>query len=103
MKLVGGNDMASLQAQVTIRNGKVHKLSIGNRGHIGITMANIFARHKPSNNRIVLLKCLPDTKNNVICPIKLLIIHALRHGYVNGKPIDEVLSNMYVLYDRQIT
>jgi hypothetical protein len=65
-------------------------------------LTNVFARHDPSKNRIVLLKCLPDTKNNVICPVKLLLIHALRHGYVNGKSVDEVLSNAYMRRDRQI-
>jgi hypothetical protein len=50
----------------------------------------------------VLLKYLPDTKDNVICPIKLLLIHALRHGYLNGKFIDEVLSNACMRLDKQI-
>lgn len=60
-------------------------------------------RHDPSNNRTVLLKCLLDIEDNVVCPIKLLLIHALRLGRVQGKSIDEVLSKaLYIRLDKQI-
>jgi integrase len=49
-----------------------------------------------------LLKCLLDIQDNVVCPIKLLLIHALRLGRVQGKSIDEVLSKARIRPNKQI-
>lgn len=48
------------------------------------------------------MKCLLDIQDNVVCPIKLLLIHALRLGRVQGKSIDEVLSKARIRPDKQI-
>jgi hypothetical protein len=48
----------------------------------------------------VVLKSHPE--KHTVCPIKLLLIYVLRHGYVHGTSIDEVLSNASMRADKQI-
>lgn len=52
-------------------------------------------RYDPSKNRTVKLEALTHPDDNLLCPPKLLLILALalRLGRVEGKPIDEVLSD----------
>ena len=38
----------------------------------------------------------------MICPIKLLLVHALRHGYVHGSTIQEVLDHTARRVDRTV-
>lgn len=47
----------------------------------------------PSTNREVLLRPLENPHHNVVCPVKLLLIHAMRTGHVGGSTIDEVVAH----------
>ncbi|KAK9361349.1 hypothetical protein V1504DRAFT_475196 [Lipomyces starkeyi] len=72
LKLIKGDDLTNLVAKVVIRNEKGYK-------------------GDGTNNREVTLKTLKDNKDNTVCPIKLLLILALRLGNVHARTIDEVL------------
>ncbi|OBT86748.1 hypothetical protein VE02_06282 [Pseudogymnoascus sp. 03VT05] len=73
IKLVGGDGLEHLQADVLIRNEKKRK-------------------HDPKKNRTVRLHCLTESRDNVMCPIKMLIASAMRLGAINGRTIEEVLG-----------
>lgn len=53
-------------------------------------------------NRKVTLEVLKNDADNVICPIKLLLIEALRHGNVQATTIDEVLRLAAARHDKII-
>lgn len=53
-------------------------------------------------NRIVRLEALKDNENNIICPIRFLLILALRLGNVFGSTIAEVLSTTYRRTDKTV-
>lgn len=54
--------------------------------------ASFSRRGNGQKNRKVSLETLKSNLDNTICPIKLLLIMALRLGNVHAKTIDEVLS-----------
>ncbi|SMQ47771.1 unnamed protein product [Zymoseptoria tritici ST99CH_3D7] len=78
----GGKPIDDLSATVVIRNEKGHK----------------FNSHK---NRTVPLNALP-AEDCTICPIKLLLIHALRTGQVEETSIDELITNLARRPSRQV-
>lgn len=50
-------------------------------------------RDQPQNNRKAKLKCLADTRNNIMCPIKLILILALRTGNLDSaQTLEEALD-----------
>ncbi|KAG8533760.1 uncharacterized protein KY384_001501 [Bacidia gigantensis] len=68
----GGSELKDLFCQITMRGQKGSKTN----------------EHA---NRTVVCKALDDTNNNVLCPINMILITALRQGNVFGTNIDEVL------------
>ncbi|KAF4631385.1 hypothetical protein G7Y89_g6747 [Cudoniella acicularis] len=65
MKFHGGDKIEDLVASVVIRNEKSKK-------------------HNPHSNRNPKLYCQKDTASNLMCPIKLILILALRSGNIAG-------------------
>ena len=53
-------------------------------------------------NRIVRLEAIKDNENNIVCPIRFLLILALRRGNVSGSTISEVLSTAYRRTDKTV-
>ena len=53
-------------------------------------------------NRIVRLNALKDSENNIVCPIRFILILALRLGNVSGSTISEVLSTAYRRSDKTV-
>ncbi|KAH7412525.1 hypothetical protein BKA64DRAFT_770267 [Cadophora sp. MPI-SDFR-AT-0126] len=83
LKLVGGDGLTSLVAEVLIRNEK------GDKGN-------------GRKNRKVKLETLKSPSNNVICPIKLLLVVALRHGNVQETNVDEFLRVLSTRRDKTV-
>jgi hypothetical protein len=50
-------------------------------------------RDDPSDNRIVFFSALERAEDSCMCPIKLLMVHALRHGLCYGTTVPEVLKD----------
>ena len=50
-------------------------------------------RLDPSNNRIVILNALKGNQNNAICPIKWILVNALRTDNVEATSITELLAS----------
>lgn len=59
-------------------------------------------RNDPAKNRSVTVDCVKGSENNVVCPIKLLLILALRLGQVSGTAIDEVLNKAQSRRDKTV-
>ena len=53
-------------------------------------------------NRIVRLEAVKGNENNIVCPIRFLLILALRLGNVSGSTIAEVLSTAYRRTDKTV-
>jgi len=49
-------------------------------------------RDNPARNRTCTRHCLPSSEDNPICLVKIILIHALRIGNVDGTNIEEVLA-----------
>ncbi|KAK7711430.1 hypothetical protein SLS64_005454 [Diaporthe eres] len=47
-----------------------------------------------NRNKVVTVKALDDVQNNTVCPIKLLLIHALRTGHVAHTSIESLLRSL---------
>ncbi|KFY43691.1 hypothetical protein V494_01849 [Pseudogymnoascus sp. VKM F-4513 (FW-928)] len=82
IKLVDGNSLNNLVAEVVIRNEKSRKLN-------------------PRQNRKVLLRVMPEQENNILCPIKMLLISAMRLGAVQGT-IEQVIASAAARRDKTI-
>ncbi|KFZ16943.1 hypothetical protein V501_01982 [Pseudogymnoascus sp. VKM F-4519 (FW-2642)] len=65
VRLSGGERIENMMAEVVIRNEKSKK-------------------RNQQKNRTVILHCLPNGSDNMMCPIKLLFIIALRSGNIDG-------------------
>ncbi|KAI9783428.1 MAG: hypothetical protein M1816_001402 [Peltula sp. TS41687] len=50
------------------------------------------AKDQKNVDQIMYLRPINDSKSFHMCPIALLLVHALRHGLVQGKNIQEVLN-----------
>jgi len=59
-------------------------------------------RGNGQDNRTVKLEALNDAANNAICPLKLLLIVALRLGNVQAVTVDEVLRTAAARNDKTI-
>lgn len=60
-------------------------------------------RALPGEDRVRMLGYLPEGTSNFICPIKLLLIHALRNGFIaDANSLDEVLANANSRVDKTV-
>ncbi|KAM0797621.1 hypothetical protein BDR22DRAFT_432785 [Usnea florida] len=73
VKLVGGSRVQDLIAIVLIRNEKNHK-------------------RDPKKNRTVVLKVLERPQDALVCPVKLLLVFALRTGAVDSTSLDVLIT-----------
>jgi hypothetical protein len=65
-------------------------------------LTNVPYRNEPASNRTVVLDCLKGSNTNLVCPIKLLLILALRLGHVSGTTIYEILNNAQSRRDKTV-
>ncbi|MCJ1384839.1 hypothetical protein MMC17_007957 [Xylographa soralifera] len=82
-KLVAGNKLEHLVANVVIRNEKGKK-------------------NNPSKIRVVILHCLPSVNDNCLCPVKLVLIPARHTGNVAGRRLGEVMQQAATREDSNI-
>ncbi|KAL2075417.1 hypothetical protein VTL71DRAFT_360 [Oculimacula yallundae] len=82
IKLVDGNDLNNLVATVLIRNEKAKKFD-------------------PRKNRKVLLHVLSEPQHNFLCPIKMILISAMRLGAVQGT-IEDILASTAARRDKTV-
>jgi hypothetical protein len=61
----------------------------------------VCARFDPRHNRKVLLHVIPGHEGNVVCPIKMILISAMRLGAVQGT-IEEILAKTAARRDKTI-
>ena len=59
-------------------------------------------RDDPSRNRIVDIDALDSPQDNAICPVKWLLVHALRHGSIQGNSLDDIISRVSRRRDRTL-
>ncbi|KFY24325.1 hypothetical protein V493_05304 [Pseudogymnoascus sp. VKM F-4281 (FW-2241)] len=82
MRLLGGEGVENIIAEVVIRNEK-------------------FKKRNQQENRTVILHCLGS--ENVMCPIKLLLILALRSGNIDAAvSIEQVIAKAQSRRDRKV-
>lgn len=62
----------------------------------------MYSRRDQNVDEIRFIDPLEKPEQSVICPIKLILIHALRHGYVHGTTIQQVLDHAAARSDRII-
>ncbi|KAK0125600.1 hypothetical protein ONS96_009435 [Cadophora gregata f. sp. sojae] len=82
IKLVGGHGLENLVATVVIRNEKTKKIN-------------------PRKNRKVLLRVLSERQHNFLCPIKMVLVNAMRLGAVQGT-IEQILARTAARNDKTI-
>jgi hypothetical protein len=71
--------------------------------HPSLVLTNVPSyRNDPATNRSATVDCVKGSDNNIVCPIKLLLILALRLGYVSGTTISEVLNNAQSRRDKTV-
>ena len=58
-------------------------------------------RLNPRHNRKVLFRVIPEIEGNVVCPIKKLLISAIRLGAVRGT-IEEILAKTAARRDKTL-
>lgn len=56
----------------------------------------------PKDNVIRFFNPLVDPQQSIVCPIKMLLVHALRTGQTYGVTIDEVLAHTSQRHDRTV-
>jgi hypothetical protein len=60
------------------------------------------SRNDPKKNRRVKFDSLTDPEDNAVCPIKWILIHALRNGCVDGISIEDVLQKAFRRKDKTV-
>ncbi len=55
--------------------------------------SDLLPRLDPRKNRKITLSCLAERQDNVVCPIKLLLVLARRHGVVAATSIDQLFED----------
>jgi hypothetical protein len=60
-----------------------------------------FTRNNPRDNRNVLLRAISEQHQNVMCPIKMLLISAMRLGAVKGT-IEQILAGVASRRDKTL-
>ncbi|KFY59512.1 hypothetical protein V496_05667, partial [Pseudogymnoascus sp. VKM F-4515 (FW-2607)] len=83
VKLVGGDGLENLEAEVLIRNEKKKK-------------------HNPQKNRTVRLRVLTDHRDGILCPIKMIIVSAMRLGAISDTTIEGVLGSIRCRQDKTL-
>jgi hypothetical protein len=86
----------------TFQKGCESTLAILSLCTLYLLTVRLSTRGNGLKNRKVTLKVLKNDADNVISPIKLLLIVALRHGNVQATTIDEVLRLAASRHDKTI-
>ena len=62
------------------------------------------AKNRPAKNRVALFDFLTMPEDNIVCPIKWILIHALRHGLIKATvpSLEAVLQETWGRNDRTI-
>ncbi|KAH7398061.1 hypothetical protein BKA64DRAFT_673464 [Cadophora sp. MPI-SDFR-AT-0126] len=59
-------------------------------------------RDDSSSNRVVDIDALDSAQDNALCPVKWLLIHAMRHGLVQGQNLDDIMTRAASRVDKTV-
>ncbi|KAL1623785.1 hypothetical protein SLS54_004246 [Diplodia seriata] len=57
-------------------------------------------KHSPGENRLLPLTALSEPNQNILCPVKLLVILAMRTGAIEARNFSELVGSMTRMRDR---
>lgn len=106
--LDGGRDngqppaIQDLTARITLEYEKGHKCVVFPPSPV-VSPLLTYSRNHRNVDKVVIVKALDDVQgNNTICPIKLLLIHALRTGHVAYTSVESLLRSVQSTPSRTI-